>query len=119
MRMVLAERVPGFDPGGSAQELNVMAILRRAGIRPLPVPQYRVRVEGHTHFLDFAWPDTMHAIEFDGFLGHSTLTDRHDDRDRWRRLRRAAWTLWPVTERTSKAEIAAIGVTATEGLDAA
>lgn len=119
MREVLSERVPGFHPGGSAQELDVLRILRRAGVRPLPVQQFRLQVEGHTYFLDYAWPETRHAIEFDGAGGHETVSDRHRDRDRWRRIRRADWTVWPVTERTGTGEIVAIGVTATAGLDAA
>lgn len=119
MRSALEERGAGFHPGGSVQELAILRILRRAGVRPLPVQQCRVVVEGHSYFLDFAWPDTKHAIEFDGGGGHDTVSDRHRDRDRWRRVQRAGWTLWSVTERTSHAELAAIGMTATAGFDAA
>lgn len=119
MREVLTERIPGFNPGGSAAELDVLRILRRAGIRPLPVQQYRVRLEGHNYVLDYAWAEVRHVIEFDGKGGHDTVTARHDDRDRFRRLIRAGWTVWPITERTSESEIIAIGVTATEALRAA
>lgn len=113
MKDVLAERLPGFHPGGSGQELDVMKVLERAGIRPLPRQQYRVTVEGRTHLLDYAWPESKHAIEFDGGAGHEAQSARHDDRDRWRRLQRADWRIWPVTERVSENEIIAIGVTAT------
>jgi len=110
---LLQARVPGFHPGGSAAELNVMRILRRAGISPLPIQQYRVRIEGRTYVLDYCWPDTRDVIEFDGAGGHAEESARHDDRDRWRRLQRAGYRVWAVTETTSPAEIVAIGVTAT------
>ncbi|MBI2170082.1 MAG: type IV toxin-antitoxin system AbiEi family antitoxin domain-containing protein [Actinobacteria bacterium] len=113
MTRLLRERLPGFNPGGSAAELDVMAILRRAGIRPLPEQQFRIRIEGRTYKVDYCWPDTRHVIEFDGAGGHDTVSARHDDRDRWRRLQRAGYTVWPVTEETSEGEIIAIGVLAT------
>lgn len=113
MKEVLAERVPGFHPGGSAEELDLLGILTRADVRPLPVQQYRVKLEGRTYLLDYAWPETRHVIEYDGAGGHDTVSSRHDDRDRWRRLRRADWNVWPVTERTPVSEVIAIGVTAT------
>ncbi|MBI2169276.1 MAG: hypothetical protein HYU28_07215 [Actinobacteria bacterium] len=113
MKEVLDERLPGFHPGGSAAELDVLAILRRAGIHPLPIQQYRVTVDGHNYKLDYAWPDSKHAIEFDGGGAHDTVSARHDDRQRWRRLQRAGWTIWAITERTPPNEIIAIGVTAT------
>lgn len=117
MKEALAERLPGFHPGGSAAELDVMRVLKRAGISPLPVQQYRVKVEGHTYFLDFAWPESRHAIEYDGGGGfHDSVTAFHRDRERWRRLCRADWTLWSVTSRTGQGEIVAVGVTATAGL---
>lgn len=113
MKDVLAERLPGFHAGGSAAELDVMRVLSRARIRPLPVQQYRVHLEGRTYYLDYAWPDVKQAIEYDGGGGHGTVSDRHGDRERWRRLQRADWTVWPMTERTSESELVAIAVTIT------
>ncbi|MBI2168203.1 MAG: hypothetical protein HYU28_01690 [Actinobacteria bacterium] len=69
-----------------------------------------------TPALDYAWPESLHAIEFDGGGAHDTVSARHDDRDRWRRLQRAGWTIWAVTERTSPNEFVAIGVAATKAL---
>lgn len=113
MTRLLRQRVPGFDPGGSDAELDVIATLRRAGIRPLPVQQYRITTEGRTYKVDYCWPETRHIIEYDGGGGHDTVSARHDDRDRWRRLQRAGFRVWPVTEETGENEVIAIGVTAT------
>lgn len=110
---LLDERVPGFNPGGSPAELDVLKILKRAGISPLPEQQYRVVVEGHEHVLDFAWPETRQALEYDGVDFHTMVTDIHRGHDRRRRLQRADWTLWEVTKRTSESEIIAVGVQAT------
>lgn len=108
MRDFLAERVKGYDPGGSDRELDVPRILRRAGL-PIPVQQHRVKVEGYTYYLDYAWPDVLQALEWEGFDPHGTQPSTfHHDRDRTRRLQRAGWTIWPVTARTSANEICAI-----------
>ena len=112
MKDVLAERVPGFNPGGSASELDVLAILRRAGISPLPVQQFKVKVEGRIYELDYAWPDTLHAIEYQGDP-HFTVSALHDDLERWRRLQRNGWRMWVTTDHTTESEYAAIGVAAT------
>ncbi|MBV9252906.1 MAG: hypothetical protein JO054_01635, partial [Actinobacteria bacterium] len=52
-----AERVAGYDPGGSTRELDVMKIIRGGGPGlVMPRQKYRVRVEGHTYYLDYGWP---------------------------------------------------------------
>jgi hypothetical protein len=112
MRLFFAERVDGWQPGGSKHELDVRLVIVRAGYPP-PVQQYKVIAEGHTHFLDHAWPDTMHAIEFEGFDCHGELyTPFHRDRERVRRLQRAG-RIWPVTSQTTVNEILAIAALAT------
>jgi hypothetical protein len=115
MRLFLAKRVRSFDPGGSDRELDVRRIIERAGY-PLPVQQHRVRVEGRTYFIDHAWPDSLHGIEFEGFDPHGKLwTPFHYDRERLRRLTRAGWTIYPVTSQTTANEILAIAEIATAG----
>lgn len=108
------ERVKGYDPGGSARELDVMKLIRSAGPElVLPQQQYRVRVEGFVYDLDYAWPDTMNGLEFQGWEWHGKyMSDFHRDTDRTRRLQRAGWTIWPVTVRTSANEILAIAAAA-------
>ena len=108
------ERVKGYDAGGSKRELDVMKIIRGGGPElVLPRQQYRVRVEGHTYYCDYAWPDTLNALEWEGWEHHGKLrSDFHRGKDRTRRLQRVGWTIWPVTSTTSPNEILAIAVTA-------
>ena len=115
MRLFLGKRIRDFDPGGSERELDVRRIIQRGGY-PLPVQQFRVRIEGHTYFIDHAWPDSLHGIEFEGFECHGGLwTPFHLDRERLRRLTRAGWTIYPVTSQTTANEILAIAEIATSG----
>lgn len=107
MKAFFVEHVAGFDPGGSEQELDVMRTIRRAGL-PLPRQQHRVRVEGRTYVLDYAWPAVLHCLEFYGVTIHGTPSAVHGDSERTRRLQRAGWTIWPVTSQTSANEIVAI-----------
>ena len=104
----------GYDPGGSERELDVMKLIKSAGSGlVLPKQQYRVRVEGHTYFLDYSWPETLNALEWEGWWWHGKfVSDFHKDKDRTRRLQRAGWTIWPVTARTSANEILAIAAVA-------
>ena len=116
MRLFLSKRVRDFDPGGSDRELDVRRIIERGGY-PLPVQQFKVRVEGHTYIIDHAWPETMHGIEFEGFDPHGKFwTPFHKDRERLRRLTRAGWTIYPVTSETTPNEILAIAASATVAL---
>ena len=113
MRVFLSKRVRNFDPGDSDRELDVRKIIQRGGY-PLPRQQFRVRVEGHTYFIDHAWGESFHGIEFEGFQDHGKLwTPFHKDRERLRRLTRAGWTIWPVTSQTTANEILAIAEIAT------
>lgn len=108
------ERVKGYDPGGSARELDVMKIIRGAGPGlVLPKQQYKVRFEDHVDELDYAWPDTKQGLEWEGWEWHGKMvSDFHRDKDRTRRLQRAGWTIWPVTKTTSANEILAIAAIA-------
>lgn len=114
MYEIFTERVKGYDPGGSNRELDVIKLIKAAGPELVPPKQqYRVRVEGHTHYFDYAWPDTMNALEWEGWEYHGKrVSDFHYDKDRTRRLQRAGWTIWPVTSKTSANEILAIAATA-------
>lgn len=108
------ERVKGYDPGGSDRELDVIKLIRSAGGElVVPKQQYRVVVEGYTHYFDYAWPETLNALEWDSWEFHGRmLSDFHKDKGRTRRLQRAGWTIWPVTSQTSANEILAIAAVA-------
>ena len=113
VRVFLGKRVRNFDPGGSDRELDVRKVLERAAY-PLPKQQFRVRVEGQTHFIDYAWPESLHRIEWEGFDPHGKFwTPFHKDRERLRRLQRAGWTIYPVTSQTTENEVLAIAEIAT------
>jgi len=115
MRLFLGKRIRDFDPGGSERELDVRRIIQRCGY-PLPVQQFRVRIEGHTYFIDHAWPESLHGIKYEGFECHGKLwSPFHHDRERLRRLTRAGWTIYPVTSQTTVNEILAIAEIATSG----
>lgn len=73
MRAVLAERQPGYDPGGSDRELWVRKVLVAAGLPP-PVQQYRVWVGSRWFDLDLAYPAKLVGLEFDGWDTHGTFT---------------------------------------------
>ena len=107
MRAFLAERVDGYDPGGSEPELDVGRVLRASTVRPLPEQQIRVRVEGHTYFIDYGWRHVRHGFEYQGLDVHGRPSAVDYDSERTRRLQRAGWTLWPVTHTTTANEIVA------------
>ncbi|MEY2478231.1 MAG: hypothetical protein QOG87_3546 [Actinomycetota bacterium] len=108
MRLFLAERVDGYDPGGSEPELDVGRVLCRAHVEPMPVQQLRVLAEGHQYRLDWAWRHVMHAYEYQGLDIHGCPSAVDHDSERTRRLQRAGWTIWPVTHTTTANEIVAI-----------
>jgi hypothetical protein len=78
MRPVLALRLAGQHPGGSERELDVLGILRDAGV-PLPVQQHPVMVAGKERHLDYAYPEPKIYLEFDGFAEHGLIRSTFDD----------------------------------------
>lgn len=106
MTRVLADRVPGYHPGGSDLETWVFALLAEAGL-PAPTRQHRVVAGGMTYYLDLAYPDLMIAIAVDGFEFHSERTVFDADRSRQNNLVAAGWTVLRFTSRTPPEEIVA------------
>lgn len=101
---LLAERVPGFDPGDSDLETRVLRLLVANGFAP-PVQQYRVRIGGRTVRIDLAYPARRLAIELDGWEFHRTRTAFDDDRARANLLVAHGWTLVRFTSRSTRDEI--------------
>ena len=101
---LLAERLPGYDPGDSDLETRVLRLLVAAGF-PAPVQQYRVRSGGRTFRIDLAYPQKRVAIELDGWEFHHTRTAFDDDRARANLLVASGWTVVRFTSRTSDEEI--------------
>lgn len=104
LREVLAERAPGYDPGGSDRELWVKKVLVSAGLAA-PVQQHRVRVGARWFDIDLAYPPELVGLEFDGWDTHGTFSAFHRDRERMRLLVALGWTMLPVTSRTRPAEL--------------
>jgi hypothetical protein len=80
-RGILAERQPGYDPGGSDAELRIVRLLVRAGLSR-PVQQWRVRFEGGSARTDLACPELGIVIEYDGWDTHKLRTAFKGDRHR-------------------------------------
>jgi very-short-patch-repair endonuclease len=101
---LLAERLPGYDPGDSDIETRVLRLLVANGFLP-PVQQYRVRIGGRTICIDLAYPARRVAIELDGWEFHHTRTAFDDDRARANLLVANGWSLLRFTSRSRDAEI--------------
>lgn len=100
---VLRERTAGFHPGGSELESHVLRTIVEAGL-PAPVRQLRVVANGHTYFLDLAYPEKV-AIEVDGFAFHHDRTTFDRDRRRQNDLVNVGWIVLRFTSRSTAAEI--------------
>jgi len=101
---LLAQRDADFHPGGSASELDVLRIIRDAGL-PLPVQQLPVSVEGRTYYPDFAWPDRRIFAEYYGLAVHSGASSVSRDNDRLSALVAAGWRPLVFDETTAERTI--------------
>jgi len=93
---LLDERDPAARGARNVWEAKVVRIVRKLGL-PSPRVNHRVRVAGRVRYLDLAWPDVKVAIEFDGFVPHSTRRVFDDDRARQNDLVADGWTVFRVT----------------------
>ncbi len=75
----------------------MLRIVRRLGL-PSPEVDHPVRVAGRRRYLDLAWPNAKVAVEFDGFVPHSTRRVFDDDRVRQNGLVADGWTVFRVTK---------------------
>jgi len=113
---LLATLVPGYDPGDSDPEIDLVETLVAAGF-PRPSQQIPVEHEGRKMRIDVGWPELRVGYEYDSLEFHEHRF--HEDRDRLRRLKRAGWDVWPITKTTSRNEILAIATAAFAQLRAA
>jgi hypothetical protein len=104
MGRLLDERAPGYDPGGSDRELQVLRTLVAAGL-PAPVQQHPVTLGARSFRLDLDYPPAMVAIEFDGWDVHGSFEAFHGDRERSRLLVAGGWRLVHVTARTTPTDL--------------
>jgi len=101
---LLAERLPGYDPGDSDLETRVLRVVVGAGFPP-PVQQHRVRIGGRTFVIDLAYPAFRLALELDGWEFHHTRTAFDEDRARANLLVANGWMLVRFTSRSTDVEI--------------
>ena len=106
---LLAERLPGYDPGDSDLETRALRVLVGGGL-PIPRQQVPVKVGGRRFKLDLAYPDLRVGIELDGWDTHHTLTAFHGDRERDALLASAGWVVAHFSARTADTQmVAAVG----------
>lgn len=107
LRPVLDDRARGRVPGGSRRELDLIEVLRTAGV-PLPVQQFKVLVGGRQRVLDYAYVEELIDIEFDGFAEHGLIRSTFDDdRLRGNDLVVAGWLTLHFTSNSSPDHIIA------------
>jgi hypothetical protein len=104
VRALLAERDPTYDPGGSRAELNVLDVIRRAGL-PDPVQQFVVRVKGRIYRLDFAWPQYKVFVEWYGLPFHIGAAAVAYDNRRITAMSGIGWTPVVFTNGATEAEM--------------
>jgi hypothetical protein len=104
IKTLLAQRDDSFNPGGSGSELDVLQVIRDAGL-PLPVQQYPIRVAGHDFELDYAWPDRKIFLEYYGLAVHSGASAVAYDSRRQTALVAARWRPVVFTDSTTDSEM--------------
>ena len=82
-------------PAGAAEtesgpEARLLTLLEDSSL-PTAVPQFEVLVAGARYRLDFAIPQVLVAVEYDGHEFHSTEEQRKHDAIRQERLEAAGW----------------------------
>ena len=98
LRRVLADRIPGYDPGESELEGRIARIIDAAGL-PRPEHQLRVDLGERRYRVDFAWPDRRLYLEGNGFGYHSLASDLDRDAGRQNELVLDGWTPIEITWR--------------------
>lgn len=105
LRIVLAARIPGYDPGESELEGRIARIIDRAGLER-PAQQHRVGMGSDRYRIDFAWPDRKLYLEGNGFGFHQLSSDLDNDAVRQNNLVLDGWTPIEITWRMPDALIA-------------
>lgn len=100
---LLETRHPELARAANLWEAKVLRVVRELGL-PEPRVNYRVQVGGKRRYLDLAWPDAKVAVEFDGFVPHSTRRVFDDDRVRQNGLVADGWTVFRVTKTMLEAD---------------
>lgn len=106
MRAILEARLPGFDPGESPMEAQLVRWIASAGL-PRPVQQHRVVVEGTSYRLDLAYPELKIGIEYDGWDVHRPRSAFVRDRARQNPLEILGWLMLRYTSASTRSVVVA------------
>jgi hypothetical protein len=106
VRVLLADRSDGYDPGGSDWERSMDRQWDKLGLPPA-VRQHPVTVNGHRFVLDRALPDLKIGVEWNGFATHGTRSAFDYDSDRRADLTAAGWHMVDFTSRSDLARVVA------------
>jgi hypothetical protein len=90
IQAVLADRIPGYDPGANDWEQRMDRLWDRLGL-PGAERQYRVRVGRRSYRIDRAIVDLKIAVEWNGFDPHGYRGHLDTDSDRRAALAAAGW----------------------------
>jgi hypothetical protein len=99
IRAVLADRMPGYDPGANDWEQRMDRLWDQLGLPPAE-RQYRVRVGRRTYRLDRAIVALRIAVEWNGFDPHGFRHQFDRDSDRRAELASAGWLCLDFTTRS-------------------
>ncbi len=105
VRLVLAERLPGFNPGDSVAESRLVRVLRAAGHEPTVL--HRLTIDGQRYELDLALVGERVSIEFQSFEFHRDRSPFDRDLAKRLALQVAGWATVEVGDRTSDAVLLA------------
>lgn len=94
---LLAQRAGAPRWTQSEFERRLFALIRSAGL-PLPIPQFEVVLpDGRRVYLDFAWLDTLVALEAQSYRYHGGRIAWSRDQSRIALLSSMGWRIVPVT----------------------
>ncbi|MGH9058368.1 MAG: hypothetical protein ACRDZY_02455, partial [Acidimicrobiales bacterium] len=93
LRAVLADRMPGFDPGANEWELKMDRLWDQLGLPPA-VRQYSIRVGRRVYRPDRAIVELKIAVDWNGYAPHGERAISDYDSDRRGDLSAAGW--WPL-----------------------
>jgi very-short-patch-repair endonuclease len=94
---LIAARHPDLARARSEMEARVLRIVDELGL-PRPEVNFRVVTGGEVRYIDLAWPEQKVAVEFDGFVPHSTRRVFDDDRVRQNHLVADEWRVFRLTK---------------------
>jgi very-short-patch-repair endonuclease len=106
LKRVVARRLSGINAGDSQLEVITAEAMVTGGLPPF-VQQHPVEVDGHTYFIDLAWPEFKVGIEVMGDVHLEPLV-ADNDADRRNLLRRAGWDIYDARYNTNLRRLAAL-----------